>query len=603
MPPEDVTPTRTIAEEQELLRALLDQRAIEIHFQPIVDFQSGEVAGFEALTRFDVDTFGFRHAGELYDAAARCGVTRDLEALARRRTFESMTDWPAGAMLFLNNSPEVFTDDTFFLTLSNELTAAGEPLPTRHVVLEVTERTSTPIFANLSAQMLYLREMGFQVALDDVGAGDSGLNRITSMRPNWLKLDRELIKDLDLDPFKQNLIRFFTRFAKLTSIRVIAEGIERESELGTLMELGLSHGQGFFLGKPRATPEEAPPGPRECIARIGASLRAQRYEDPHTIRVTSLLKPALTLDASATAREASAALCAHAGCEGAVVLDRRRCRGWMAGSVLSDAATLQPDRQIGSLPIIPGPILGVDVTLAEALEVAAGRPEEAMAAPLIVQRRDVIEGIVTVRRLLSAASSFQSMVAPHTAPISGLPTRVRADGWLAEQMRVRTPMNLGFVDLRDFDGYNLAYGADMGDAMLRRLVGLLRAEFQLMSNGDVFAAHLGADRFMIGARIDLRPQLAKLVHQFEATQGEFFTPQDWAAEAFAYTDAAGHRHTCDLTSVRAVYLEQPLMELNEPRDVYECARRLRQRPPEEEGPWTGLTLDARRDAAMNRKSA
>ncbi|MCH7848750.1 MAG: EAL domain-containing protein [Planctomycetes bacterium] len=126
--------------------------------------------------------------------------------VCRRVTFAAAAEWPNDALLFLNCSPPVFGGATFLDLIADDLKRV-DGLDSRRIVLEITERADHGEFDNLDLRSLELRELGYQIALDDVGAGTSGLNRIMSLRPNWLKLDIELISGIDVDPFKQNLIR------------------------------------------------------------------------------------------------------------------------------------------------------------------------------------------------------------------------------------------------------------------------------------------------------------------------------------------------------------------------------------------------------------
>ncbi len=162
----------------------------------------------------------------------------ELERATRLLTFKAVSrNWVDGARLFLNVSPSVFLHDGFKDELCRELERESR-LDPRQVVIEITERADDEVIADLQPRMQPLRDLGFQVAIDDVGAGNSGLNRISQARPDWLKLDRELISNINDDPFKQNLIRFFVSFANLSNMDLIAEGIETSKELATLRRRG-----------------------------------------------------------------------------------------------------------------------------------------------------------------------------------------------------------------------------------------------------------------------------------------------------------------------------------------------------------------------------
>lgn len=223
-------------------------RRMAAAFQPIVNIVEGRIAGVEALVR-PAPTPSFSTPTELFDRAEELGMLWMLEEAIRRVTFRAAAPWPEGVLLFLNTTPDVAGHPAFaeaLLSAAEEIAGLG---PER-LVIEITERASEARFAEVRRAVDELRERGVQIALDDVGAGSNGLNRISQLRPNWLKLDRELISGIESDTMRQGLVRSMVSFAEEAGIHVIAEGIERKAELGAIVELGITHVQGFLIGCP-----------------------------------------------------------------------------------------------------------------------------------------------------------------------------------------------------------------------------------------------------------------------------------------------------------------------------------------------------------------
>ncbi len=559
------------------LRRLIKDEALTIVFQPIVDLRSGEAVGYEALSRPD-QNYGFEHAGELFETAEEWGILPELEMVSRRVTFSAISDWPDGALLFLNSSPPVFGGATFLELINTDLKTAGN-LDAQRIVLEITERADHGLFENLDLRALELREKGFQIALDDVGAGTSGLNRIMSLRPNWLKLDLELISGIDVDPFKQNLIRFFVRFTKLSNMALIGEGIEREEELAMLIELGVTHGQGYYLARPTAELQQLDARKRRTLISLSRQADARRFEDVTTVRVGALVVPSDTCDESRTIAEAHEALTKRRHSIGIVVMNQDRCVGWLPRDQVQRLFEQgQVDTRVGTASVLPCPVVGPDVTLAEAMEISASRTEDEFVLPLVVQVDDRISGVVTPRRLFMAAAHAHHHAAAHIAPLTGLPSRVQADQWLMEGIKAGDHINIAFIDLRDFDAYNRSYGFELGDAMLRRLVGLIRGQFVETDNSARLFAHLGEDRFLLALPDDAYDRLRELINSFEAYRTEFFSPVDQASQAFWYVDSVGRRQSMPLTALRIVYLFDALHRVHDVRELHDLALQLRRQP-------------------------
>ncbi|MCA9290351.1 MAG: EAL domain-containing protein [Phycisphaerales bacterium] len=494
----------------------------------------------------------------------------------------------------------MFADPDYARTLADQIREAGAGIDPKQIVLEITERAETAFIDDLLARIVDLRAMGFEIAIDDVGAGDSGLNRIAALRPDWLKLDRELVRDIDADLYKQNLIRYFARFARLSNINVIAEGIEREAELWTLMDLGISHAQGFLLGRPAPGPATIDDTLRGQIVDAHHQIESRRLLAPNTVRVTALTEVASTIDLTDTVGDAVAAMNRPPARSGVVVLDGRRYIGWLSREQLEQAAP----GPVLRLACIDCPVVGPDATLAEAMEIVAARAEEHLALPLVVQEGSVIRGIVSIRRMLQASAEFQLTMATHLASSTGLPGRVHADRWLADHIRAHDPADVSFIDLRDFDAYNVAYGFERGDIMLRQLVDLLQSHLVDDAGTTSLCAHLGGDRFIVAFTDDARPRLVELARRFDARRDAFFSPHDQASGTFAYLDPRGRTRAFPLTSLRITYLPRALQAVHDVRELYENARRLRQAPPVTDDPRAmGLIVDRRGAEIAARRSA
>jgi len=235
------------AAEDRLLRTLIERRAVAPRFQPIVCLASARPVAFEALTRSADPNFVDAHA--LFDAADRCGRLWGLEAATRAVALDALTHLPRSALVFLNCSPSVVQDPRFPRAIVEAVRAVPDLAPER-IVLELTERPDACDPESLAEGVRLVREAGFRVAVDDLGAGVNGLGRVVELKPDWLKLDRALTRGIDTDPVRQGLVRHLVAFTREIRVGLIAEGVEHAGELRALVELGVPHAQGYLLGRP-----------------------------------------------------------------------------------------------------------------------------------------------------------------------------------------------------------------------------------------------------------------------------------------------------------------------------------------------------------------
>lgn len=209
-------------------------------FQPLVSLTTGQVSGYEALARFPHPPA--RRPDEWFAVAQRVGLGPELEARALRAATQA-TGRPAGTFLSFNLSASALMSDEAIAALPADLS---------DIVIEITENERVGDDERLAQRLEPLRRRGARIAVDDAGAGYSGLQQMMRIQPDIIKLDRSLVANVDTDPAKAALIDSFVRFARRTGASVCAEGIETPEELIALANLDVTYGQGFGLARPAA---------------------------------------------------------------------------------------------------------------------------------------------------------------------------------------------------------------------------------------------------------------------------------------------------------------------------------------------------------------
>ncbi len=222
---------------RERVQAIIDNRAFHPVFQRIVDLGTSEIVGFEALTRFDS---GDRPDMVFADAWS-VGLGPDLEVVTLEAAVEAAARLPAGPWLSLNISPRLFGMRP---DLASILAKAGDSL-----VIEVTEHQAVDDYEALRTAIRAIGP-GVRLAVDDAGAGAANFAHIVGLRPDFVKLDMGLVRDIDSDVSRQALVVGLRHFALTAGCLLIAEGIETRAEATTLADLGAALGQGYLYGRP-----------------------------------------------------------------------------------------------------------------------------------------------------------------------------------------------------------------------------------------------------------------------------------------------------------------------------------------------------------------
>lgn len=506
---------------------MIAQARFSVVYQPIVDLRSNQIVGFEALTRVD-ESEGFSNPGELFEAAADCGMQWELEQATRHRAILCAQSWPDHIQLFINCAPEVIQQPEFADDLFLALGTHSSRGPSQ-VIVEITERSPHLDMTALTSKVDALRKLGLQIAIDDVGIGASGLVRISSLRPGWLKLDRALISQIDQDRFRWNLVRYLVQFAKSCGVQVIAEGIEREEEAQAVREIGVCFGQGFLLGKPTAEPLTLLKSP-VCTS---TPVRPAHNAQPSSLAMLRGVQAALVLDRKQTAASAAQLLLPVAEQPGVCVIEGNHLLGWVSRvEVLSHAA----DAKLATTPlgmlIRRCPVVeSTQVEFAELFELGATHAQLKSDCPIVIVQDQYPLAIMTTNTLLAiAADLFRdtgswSNLAGHRS----LPSRMACEQHLDSMLAASEPSTSGMttsqltgmrcdavvLDLRGMGRFNRTHGFEQGDQLMSELVELVRTVVVAETPG-VFFGHLGLDAYLLTtSSCELRPVLEQLTSRFD----------------------------------------------------------------------------------------
>ena len=247
---------REIHERTELEHAIergLDADEFLLHYQPVVDVVSGAPTGYEALLRWDrpghgvVDPSGFLPLAERSALVCRLGRWVLHDATAQLARWSAQDPQAFGALtVAVNVSGRHLHDGAFVHDVTEALEASG--LAARRLVLEVSERVladGPAVVDRLGA----LRRLGVRIAVDDFGTGHTSVHRLPALHADGVKIDRDLVASTD--PADVELVALFVRAAHAFGLVVVAQGVERDDQLGPLARSGCDAVQGFLLGRPR----------------------------------------------------------------------------------------------------------------------------------------------------------------------------------------------------------------------------------------------------------------------------------------------------------------------------------------------------------------
>lgn len=223
------------------IQAVLDDpEKLTMVFQPIVDIEREIVVGVEALARFEGELP--KTPDQWFADAHLVGLGVELEMCAVAKACTSLDLLPSEWDLAVNVGPE-----TIMSPRLTEILAGYDP---HRIVVELTEQRRVLDYPGLVSTLRRLRGSGCRFAVDDAGAGFASLSHILKLTPNFIKLDRDLVAGINLDPVRRVLVGSLVTFATDTGSQIIAEGVENQQEIDALQCLGVRLFQGFLIKRP-----------------------------------------------------------------------------------------------------------------------------------------------------------------------------------------------------------------------------------------------------------------------------------------------------------------------------------------------------------------
>ena len=234
-------------ERHKVFQDLVLAEDVAILYEPIVNLTTREVLGHEALVRGPWKS-ELHSPSRLFQLAEETGLVFELDCLCRRTALRGARGLEAGRKLFLNCLPTAIHDPAF---RGEALRERLEDLRLRpeDMVFEISERESIENFSIFREARDYYKDLGFQIAVDDTGVAYGSLEAVMELAPDFIKVDMALVRGIDTDPPRQELLRALHAVAGKLGGQIIAEGIETAEELATLQGLGIPYGQGYLFGR------------------------------------------------------------------------------------------------------------------------------------------------------------------------------------------------------------------------------------------------------------------------------------------------------------------------------------------------------------------
>ncbi len=512
-------------------------------FQPVVDLFGGQVWGYEFLSRGRPPV---ESASELFDRAERMGVLWELEELCRDSTLKTLPRVidSEERRVFVNVTPSVFLDERFPSSFNRSIV---EQMGVRssQVIIELTERQEVSDYGLLSRRVEQMKEQGFRIAIDDLGAGHSGLIMLASCIPDYIKLDMALIRDIHEEPRKQHIVRSMVGLASQVESRIIAEGVETRQELETLMRLGIRFVQGYLFAKPSCEPFEVSHSQRDMVQSIWDGLQASEGEAPDGL---------LSMTTRARAMQREEICCKDLWYvmkntpefDHGVVLEGKKPVGLVTrNDFASKMGGAYGFHLFQNRPVEAGAkknflSVGHSCSVRHLSRLAMERcPEDIYDPVVVVDTRGHYMGTITMKQVIARSAEIEVRQALTCNPLSGLPGNQEIQRWISRCKGCDSSFALIYADLDRFKEYNDTYGFIDGDGLIKLTASVLQEGFSELGS-RVSLGHVGGDDFVAVVTGNL-PEgcLDSVCREFDRRKRDFFHQEDWERGFFSSVSRKG----------------------------------------------------------------
>ncbi len=232
----------------EQLKEIIMEENIQTHYQPIVNLQDGSIFAYEALSRGPKGS-PMESPLMLFGVADKTNLSFELDRLCRKKAIENVKGLDTRHRLFINTFPTTMHDPEFKGEHLEGLLNTCR-ISSRNIVFEITERFAIENYSLFQRAQDYYSSLGFELAVDDIGTGYGSLEAIANLKPEFVKVDISIIKNIHQNKVKQELLRALCDIGKKVNAKIIAEGIELQEELDIVRSMNVDFGQGWRLARP-----------------------------------------------------------------------------------------------------------------------------------------------------------------------------------------------------------------------------------------------------------------------------------------------------------------------------------------------------------------
>lgn len=540
------------------LLEIVNKNKIQCVFQPIIDITKKKACAFEGLVRGPFQS-SLHNPLNLFQVAEEQGVLYEVDTFVRMSTIESFAKQVSAdehLHLFLNISVNAVMNPSHQPGLTLQILEKFGISPEK-VVIEITELQPIEDFEAFVMAINYYRSNGFKVAIDDLGSGYNCLRIWSEVKPDFVKIDRHFVSDIDLHEEKQAFMSTLMTLAKSTHTRVVAEGVETEKELEVLIRLGVELVQGYLFKKPNEiiSEELLYVWPENNLVSTKNSTDAD--EDEVTVRVVTFDHP--VINPGQQIISISELFLAHPEYDYFPIVDDNKVLGMVWRRDLMNLVArkfgqeLNARKSVSSVMDANPIVVDAKMTLVSLSRLVTDDKNFAFRDAFIIQQNNQYLGCGNFKDLLRKITDLKVQRAQYANPLSGLPGNVPIQKKLNKLLNNKKDFMVIYIDVDNFKPFNDYYSFAEGDGVIELIAQILTdlvPESQI-SKGETFIGHIGGDDFVVmSTQINKHQKWSeKILKKFQQKSIYFYNEEDRQAQGICAKNRSGEEQFFPLMSL------------------------------------------------------
>ena len=532
---------------------ILERKLVDTKFQPIINLRSGDILGFEAFAHGTKNS-NFYRTKDLRRMASKLKRVWDLEVAFRTSAFGKANAYLNDKLLFLGVDPTIAEDPNFYEGFTKDLLQAMNIEP-RNIVFEISQRTIVKDYERFKSVHQHYKNQNYKTAVSKVGDSHMALQGVSETHPDYVKIDKKIIADIDKDKHKQTVVKSFVEISRSGNFRVIAAGVDTKEELKTLMDLGVHFGQGAYFCLQKPSLAECCENMKHRVTDVMMEIKRKDIfaKDNQTVR--SLIKKVPIIEKDMSCEDVNKYFKAN-DCNTIAVLNGSKPIGLVCKSAFDAKLStrygysLYCKKPVTDVMEDDTLIIDASTPIHDAGQMALRRPNE--YDDIMILDKGKYLGIVTMRSIISYTIDYEKNIAKNLNPLTSLPGNTSISETLNGIIHSDVNCGVFYADIDNFKVYNDIYGFESGDSIISLVASILKKIISIRYPRSSFVGHVGGDDFVFvleASEKDYNILCSQILNEFDEQIKYYFKSEDLKRGYFEAIDRFNNKKKFPLTSL------------------------------------------------------